>query len=214
MSTITASRIPQPAAYGEQARSYDQSTGAYQNFRKEIVDALPVQRGDVVLDVGCGTGLCFQSLLAKVGPEGAVVGVDASSEMTAVARERVAHEGWDNVIVLNASASEVELPEPADAALFCAVHDVLRSPAALRQVVDQLRPGATVVAGGGKWAAPWMVALNLHVLAVHSPYVRSFEGFDRPWSHLEDLVEEVQVRGLALGSGYVASGRVPITRGR
>ena len=40
----------------------------------------------------------------------------------------------------------------ADAALFCAVHDVLQSPAALANVFDHLRPGAWVAAGGGKYA--------------------------------------------------------------
>jgi hypothetical protein len=37
--------------------------------------------------------------------------------------------------------------------------------------------------------------------------VRSFEGFDRPWNHLEQLIEDVHVRELAFGSGYVLTGR-------
>ena len=36
----------------------------------------------------------------------------------------------------------------ADAALFCAVHDILQSPDALRNVLSRLRPGARVAAGG------------------------------------------------------------------
>ena len=32
---------------------------------------------------------------------------------------------------------------------------------------------------------------------------------DRPWRHLERLVEDVQVRELAFGSGYVMTGRRP-----
>jgi hypothetical protein len=53
-------------------------------------------------------------------------------------------------------------------------------PDALRNVMDHLRPGAPVAAGGGKWAAPWMVAVNLQARMLHGPYVRSFEGFGRP----------------------------------
>ena len=30
-----------------------------------------------------------------------------------------------------------------------------------------------------------MVTLNLSVRRLHAPYVRSFEGFDRPWRHLD-----------------------------
>jgi hypothetical protein len=66
-----------------------------------------------------------------------------------------------------------------------------------------------VAAGGGKWAVPMMVALNSMVSVLHAPYVRSFSGFDRPWRHLEQFVEDVQVREMAFGSGYVMTGRTP-----
>ena len=65
--------------------------------------------------------------------------------------------------------------------LFCAVARILQSPDALRNVMGTLRPGAPVAAGGGKWAAPWMVGVNLQARMMHAPYVRTFEGFGRPW---------------------------------
>ena len=115
----------------------------------------------------------------------------------------------DNVTVLNAPAEQAELGLTADAALFCAVHDILQSPDALKNVMTTLRPGAWVAAGGGKWAAPMMVALNSMVSMRHAPYVRDFSGFDRPWRHLEQMVEDVQVREMAFGSGYIMTGRAP-----
>ncbi len=204
MQTGQGSRQP---AYSEDARSYDRRTGAFQAYRKAIVEALPVDPGQVVLDVGCGTGLCCGLLVDKVGPEGSVVGIEESPEMAAVARERIAREGWRNVTVVQAGAEEAPIGVTADAALFCAVHDILQSPDALRNVVSKLRPGARVAAGGGKWAAPWMVAVNVQAKLLHAPYVRSFDGFDRPWQHLEQLIEDVQVSELAFGSGYVLTGR-------
>jgi hypothetical protein len=129
--------------------------------------------------------------------------------MVAVARERIEQEGWRNVSVVQSSAEDAQIAETADAALFCAVHDIMQSPDALRNVLGRLRPGAEVAAGGGKWAAPWMVALNLPVTMLHAPYVRSFEGFERPWHHLEQLLEDVHVRELGLGSGYIMTGQVP-----
>ena len=196
-------------AYREHARSYDRRTGAFHGYRQAIVEALPVRPGQVVLDVGCGTGLCHSSLLDKVGPQGSVVGIEESPEMVAVARERIEQEGWRNVTVVQSSAEDAQIASTADAALFCAVHDILQSPGALRNVLSKLRPGARVAAGGGKWAAPWMVAVNLPVTMLHAPYVRSFEGFGRPWHHLEQLLEDVHVRELALGSGYVLTGQAP-----
>jgi demethylmenaquinone methyltransferase/2-methoxy-6-polyprenyl-1,4-benzoquinol methylase len=196
-------------AYAERARSYERDTAAFQPYRRAVVEALPLRRGQVVLDVGCGTGLCCGLLRDKVGPGGGVVGIEEAPQMAALAREHIARAGWDNVTVVQAPAEEARVGLTADAALFCAVHDILQSPGALRNVLAGLRPGAWVAAGGGKWAAPMMVALNSMVSLLHAPYVRSFSGFDRPWGQLEQFVEDVRVRELAFGSGYVMTGRTP-----
>ena len=199
-------QVTRQLAYSEDARSYDQKTDAFQRYRRTLVEALPVRRGQVVLDVGCGTGLCCGLLREKVGPRGGVVGIEESPEMAAVARERIAREGWRNVTVVQSGAEDAQIPVTADAALFCAVHDILQSPGALRNVLGHLRPGARVAAGGGKWAAPWLVAVNMLARILHAPYVRSFDGFGRPWNHLEQLIEDVHVRELAFGTGYVMTG--------
>ena len=200
--------VCQPA-YREHARSYERQTGAFQRYRKAVVEALPVRRGQVVLDVGSGTGLCAGLLRDKVGPQGSVVGIEASPQMAEVAREHIAAEGWRNVTVVQAPAEAAQIAVTADAALFCAVHDILQSPDALRNVIGKLRPGARVAAGGGKWAAPWMVGVNLQARMMHAPYVRTFEGFGRPWRHLEQLIDDVHVREVGLGTGYIMTGQAP-----
>jgi SAM-dependent methyltransferase len=202
----TGERLP---AYAEHAASYDCDTGAFQGFRRIAVKALPVRPGETVLDVGCGTGLCLGLLLAKAGPLGQIIGIDESPEMVRLAQERVAHSGWPNVTVIRARAEDADLAVTADAALFCAVHDILQSERALRNIVAHLRPGAWVAAIGGKWASPWLAGINAQVMLLHSPYVRSFGGFSRPWAQLERLIEGTQVRELAFGSGYVLTGRTP-----
>jgi demethylmenaquinone methyltransferase/2-methoxy-6-polyprenyl-1,4-benzoquinol methylase len=201
-----AARIP---AYHEHARCYERDTGAFQPYRQAIVEALPLGPGQVVLDVGCGTGLCFGLLRDKVTARGGVVGIEESPEMAAVAREHIAAEGWLNVTVVESRAEAARMAFTADAALFCAVHDIMQSRDALRNVLGSLHPGAWVAAGGGKWAAPLMVAVNMQVRMLHAPYVRSFEGFDRPWNQLEQLIEGARVDEVAFGGGYVMTGRVP-----
>ena len=203
---LQAERQP---AYYEHARSYDRDTAVFQPYRQAVVDALPLRPGHVVLDVGCGTGLCYGLLRDKVGPDGTVIGIEESPEMAALAREYIAREGWRNVTVVQSPAEDARLEETGDAALFCAVHDILQSPRALRNVMAMLCPGAWVAAGGGKLAAPLMIAVNSTVMMLHAPYVRDFSGFDRPWRYLEHLVEDVQVREMAFGTGYVMTGRTP-----
>jgi demethylmenaquinone methyltransferase/2-methoxy-6-polyprenyl-1,4-benzoquinol methylase len=203
---LQAGRQP---AYYEHARSYNRDTGVFAPYRQALVDALLLQPGQVVLDVGCGTGLCYGLLRDKVGPDGTVIGIEESPEMATVAREYIAREGWRNVMVVQTTAEDARLEETADAALFCAVHDILQSPRALRNVMATLCPGAWVAAGGGKWAAPLMVAVNSMVRMLHAPYVRDFSGFERPWRYLEHLVEDVQVKEMAFGGGFVMTGHTP-----
>jgi len=202
--TASAPRV----AYGRDACSYDRRTASYRRYRRDTVDALPLRPGDVALDVGCGTGLCFEHLLDKVGPTGRVVGVDGSAAMVELAAERVRRHEWDNVTLVTAPVQDATLPGGADGALFCATHDILQSPTAVENVVRHLRPGAWVAAGGGKWAPPWKAALNLVSRAVHEPFVTSFDGFEQPWRLLADFVEDLHVSDVAFGSGYVAVGRV------
>jgi ubiquinone/menaquinone biosynthesis C-methylase UbiE len=192
-------------AYSTEAQFYDSRTKGFDAYRRRIVDRLPLRRGDVVLDVGCGTGLCFPFLLERVGPAGAVVGVDASSEMLKIADERASAHGWRNVELIESAIEDAALPT-VDHALFCAVHDILQSAAALDHVLAHVRRG--VAAGGGKWAPPWAFAVNAGVLALHSPYVRDFAGFDRPWALLAERVPDLVVNELAMGGGWEAGGSV------
>ena len=104
-------------AYSEHARSYERDTGAFQHYREAIVGALPACPGHLVLDVGCGTGLCCGLLRDKVGAQGEVVGIEESPEMAAVAREHIAAEGWGNVTVVQSRAEDAEIAVDADAAL-------------------------------------------------------------------------------------------------
>jgi hypothetical protein len=38
-----------------------------------------------------------------------------------------------------------------------------------------------------------MVALNWQIRSLHAPYMTSFEGFHRPWRHVERFIQDVRV---------------------
>jgi SAM-dependent methyltransferase len=211
------SEAPILAAYRGLARAYDEHTRVAQRLRRMVVSQLRLHPGDTVVDVGCGTGLCFPMIMEAIGPTGYLIGVEESADMLAHAQERIKRGGWDNVDLVCSPGETAQLPVRADAALFCLTHDILTSRQALDNVFTQLRPGARVAATGPKWAswrdlwwAPWLVPeVNLAVLTVNRPYVRSFRGFDHPWRYLGGAVPDLRVKPLLFGGAYVAWGALP-----
>ena len=213
---LSGSARPDPgralASYRAVAGRYDLRTVVGEPYRRESVRALAAAPGAIVLDVGCGTGLNFQRLQEHVGPDGHVVGVDQSPDMLARARDRVVRHGWDNVTLIESAIEDVQLPERADAALLSATHDILRSPAAVETVVRSVRPGGRIVAAGAKWVPWWLpgsLPANFCVWQLNRSYVSTFEGFARPWSHLQRLIPDLEVRPLFPGAGYIAAGTRP-----
>ena len=60
--------------------------------------------GERVLDIGCGCGQTTLALAGRVGPTGAVLGIDISRPMLEVARRRIAELGLGQAKVIEADA--------------------------------------------------------------------------------------------------------------
>ena len=196
-----------PALYRGLAAGYDRSTAWLEPFRHRAVSQLRLRPGDVVIDVGCGTGLSFEPIQAAIGPGGRLIGIEPSPDMLAIARARVEEAGWDNVTLLEAGAEEAVIPGPADAALFAFTHDVAQSPEALANVLGQVRPAGRLAAAGPKWSA-FAPHLNPLVWQVARQFVTTFDGFRRPWAELERAVPDLAVEEAYFGCVYLAWGKV------
>lgn len=82
------------------ARHYDRlawllTLGREHALRERLVELARLEPGEVVIDVGCGTGSLAIAAKRVVGPTGAVRGIDASSEMIEQARAKSARERMD-----------------------------------------------------------------------------------------------------------------------
>jgi ubiquinone/menaquinone biosynthesis C-methylase UbiE len=194
--------------YRTRAAGYDASAQRTMEVRRRAIELLALRPGEAVLDVACGTGLSFEPLLRAVGASGRLVGVEVSAEMMAQARERVRAGGWMNVSLIEAAAEEARFAERFDAVLFHYTHDVLQSPAALRNILAAMKPGARVALAGIKYPSPWMLPAWLYRLAKARPYVTTYRGLRRPWAGLARHLDALEVEPVMLGTNYLAHGRL------
>lgn len=92
----------------DQAEFWSSATGAQWVELQDRIDALlsgvldrllagaDVKSDQSVLDIGCGTGASVLALCERVGPEGAVEGLDIAAQMLEKARQRAQEAGHDN----------------------------------------------------------------------------------------------------------------------
>lgn len=108
-----------------------------------LLDALPPRIGRL-LDIGCGTGGLLERLATRI-EEG--LGVDASRDMLALARTRLAERGLSHVSVRQADMYRLALPDAAfDAVTLQMVLHYAEDPAAaLAEACRVLRPGGVLV---------------------------------------------------------------------
>src|SRR5690349_19856173 len=66
----------------------------FQQWGPVVADQAKIGKGDRVIDVACGTGVLAIAALDRVGTEGEVLGLDASTDMLAVARSKSKRVDW------------------------------------------------------------------------------------------------------------------------
>jgi demethylmenaquinone methyltransferase/2-methoxy-6-polyprenyl-1,4-benzoquinol methylase len=167
---------------------------------------LNLRPGEIVLDVGAGTGLSYELLRAGVGESGRVLAFEQSPEMFALAQDRVIRHGWQNVWQVNAAAEDVELPVQADAILFNYVHDISRTPQAVSNILRQAKPGARIAMAGMKFFPWWTGPLNLLAWFKNRPYNAHPGDLWHPWDKVASHCDHFKWRSTQFGMGYIASG--------
>jgi ubiquinone/menaquinone biosynthesis C-methylase UbiE len=116
---------------------------------RPIFALLAVQEGEMILDVGCGTGGAVRALASQVGDRGRVIGIDASAIMIAEAEKRAA--GLTLPIDYRvADAHALPFADNSfDGCYAIGVFEILPDPRrALAEMVRVLRPGGRLVIPG------------------------------------------------------------------
>lgn len=122
-----------------------------QKRRQAVLDALQVQPGEQVLDIGTGLGHLALEMAEATGPKGEIVGVDLNEPMLEFAHRRCAEKPWVAFRVGNASKLPFE-DESFDAAVSVQVYEYI---ADTHQVLNEmhriLKPGGRGVIVASDW---------------------------------------------------------------
>jgi ubiquinone/menaquinone biosynthesis C-methylase UbiE len=138
--------------YGELAGEYDARWAGYVRGSVErVLRDLRLAPGEVLLDVGCGTGVLLEGAL-RGEPEARGCGVDLSAEMLGVARRRLRGRAG----LVRADAEVLPFRDAAfDAvASSSALHYWPTPERALREMARVLRPGGRLALTD--WSADWL----------------------------------------------------------
>lgn len=88
----------------------------------EVVKALELKRGEVVADIGAGTGYFTRRLAKAVAPDGKVYAVDIAADVLGYLKERADKEGLHNIVLIVSREDDPMLPaNSSDLAFFCDV---------------------------------------------------------------------------------------------
>ncbi len=231
MSTTQTSSETAQEFYGRWARLYDliaRRTPGIPRLRRRAAVACRLDRGDTVVEMGCGTGANLPYLREQVGPEGHVVGIDFTRPVLDRARELTA--AYDNVHVVRGDATQppIGLPKEGvpgniDAILATFVVGMLDNPtAAVDDWCDLVGPGGHVVlanaARSDEWHAPLVNAVFRAIVVLSTPPTTKLRYENEPDRRLDKKITAAHARlrdrSTAIADETHVFGVVRLTGGR
>lgn len=113
----------------------------------KLVKALKLQKGDIVADIGAGSGVLSFQMAKQVGEDGKVLAVDVQQEMLDRLERRMKSKKLTNVeTILSTEKSPKLPPESVDLAIMVDVYHEFAFPYEMMQeIAKALKPGGRVV---------------------------------------------------------------------
>jgi SAM-dependent methyltransferase len=146
-----------------------------------VIDAMGLRGGEVVADLGAGSGYFTFLLAAKIGKSGKVLAVDIQDEMLDALQRRAAAQGVTNVEEVKGSETDPHLPAGGvDVVLMVDVYHELAYPyEVMTNVREALKPGGQAVFVEYRKEDPRVPIKEVHKMSI------------------EQLTKEMKVVGLA-----------------
>ncbi|MDZ4754586.1 MAG: class I SAM-dependent methyltransferase [Phycisphaerae bacterium] len=132
---------------GHLAAGWLERPGREREERTDLVfTAMELRPGDVVADIGAGTGY-FSFPIGRIVSEGKVLAVDIQPEMLAIVRDLAAAKHVDNIEPVLGAVDDVNIPaNTVDVVLLVdAYHEFSHPKEMLDSIMKALRPGGRVI---------------------------------------------------------------------
>lgn len=112
-----------------------------------VMAALKLKPGDIVADLGCGTGYYSWRMAQAVGPNGVIHGVEIQQEMLDLLAKKMAERRITNVKGVLGTTTDPKLPPASvDLVLMVDVYHEFDHPFEMMQaIVKTLKPGGRIV---------------------------------------------------------------------
>ena len=113
----------------------------------KVIEALELKGGEVIADLGAGSGYFTFKLAPKVGDKGKVLAVDIQDEMIAELKKRIEKNKTTNVETIQCTESDPKLPESGvDIVLMVDVYHEIAYPYEVMSAIRKaLKPGGRMV---------------------------------------------------------------------
>jgi ubiquinone/menaquinone biosynthesis C-methylase UbiE len=178
--------------------------GRRNRLRRMTVALAHIQPGATVLEVGCGTGDVALAAKALAGPGGAVTGIDAASEMIAVAQAKAARQG----VVVDFQVGLIEALAFPDATFDVVLSSLMMhhlpddlKRQGLAEIARVLKPGGRLLIVDAKRPAGWL-GRGLATLLLHGALKTGIQD-------LPPLLQAAGFTGIELGeTGFLTLGFV------
>jgi demethylmenaquinone methyltransferase/2-methoxy-6-polyprenyl-1,4-benzoquinol methylase len=201
--------------YESGAKQYDFTTILFRliglrmkAYRLSAIKKLSLQRGDFVIELGCGTGLNFPFLMKKIGPEGRLIGVDLTPGMLDIARMRVERFGWKNVELIKSDVVGYDFPERVNGVFATGLFGYIPEyDDVIKAASRSLEPGGHLAILDGKQPEKLPSWLFKVVLRLGASFGYTPQYFNvRPWESVERYFTKTSFETRYGGMIYILSG--------
>jgi trans-aconitate 2-methyltransferase len=175
------------------AKAYHRLAKPQEEWARQVLERLPLEGDEVILDAGCGSGAVTKLLLERL-PRGRVIGVDGSQAMIDEARTNLAHWG-DGVDLRVGDLLALEQDEPVDAVFSNATfHWIPDHEELFGRLRAAMKPGAPLVAQCGGEGNVAEFAAAIEEVSALPEFADAFEGFATPYNFAGPVITEVRLR--------------------